>query len=95
MRWGVRAQRTQHYTRHRGDTIQVCSVEVWSFDSEEHARTAHANLSFPGWRIERESSLLLMTRAVTRTAGHVARRGLFPDCSRLAARARSLAAETR
>ena len=95
VRWGVRAQRTQHYTRHRGNTIQVCSVEVWAFDSDQHARTAQANVSFPGWRIEREASLLLMTRAVTRTAGQVARRGLFPDCSRLADHARSLASPTR
>jgi hypothetical protein len=95
VRWGVRAQRTQHYTRHRGNTIQVCSVEVWAFDSDEHARTAQANVAFPGWRIEREASLLLMTRGVTRTAGRVARRGLFPDCSRLADHARSLALPTR
>jgi hypothetical protein len=92
VRWGVRAQRTQHYTRYRGDTVQVCSVEVWAFDGEERARTAQVNVSFPGWRIEREASLLLMTRAVSRRAGQVARRGLFPDCSRLADRARALAA---
>jgi hypothetical protein len=87
VRWGLREKRVRHYT-HRNDTgkVRVCTVELWSFESEKRARTAEENLSYPNWRFHRAGSLLVMLHAVSQQRGERARQGVFPECSRLGAR---------
>ncbi len=92
VRWGVRAQRARHYTRYAGPRVQVCSVEVWAFESDRHARAAEANFAYPDWRIAREGALLLMVRGLTQTRGQASRRGVFADCELLGRRVRTRAA---
>ena len=92
VRWGVRAQRARHYTRYAGPRVQVCSVEVWAFDSDQRARAAEANFAYPDWRIVREGALLLMVRGLTQTRGEAPRRGVFADCELLGRRVRTRAA---
>ncbi len=92
VRWGVRAQRARHYTRYAGPRVQVCSVEVWAFESDRHARAAEANFAYPDWRIAREGALLLMVRGLTQTRGEAPRRGVFADCELLGRRVRTRAA---
>jgi len=93
VRWGLREKRVRHYT-HRNDTggVRVCTVELWSFESEARARTAEENLSFPNWRFQRAGSLLVMLHAVSRQRDESASRGVFPECSRLGARIAARAA---
>jgi hypothetical protein len=87
VRWGLREKRVRHYT-HRNDTgrVRVCTVELWSFESEERARTAEENFSYPNWRFQRAGSLLVMLHAVSRQRGEPASQRVFPECSRLGAR---------
>jgi hypothetical protein len=93
VRWGVREKRVRHYT-HRNDTgrERVCTVELWSFESEERARTAEENLSYPNRRFQRAGSLLVMLHAMSRQRGERASHGVFPECSRLGARIATRAA---
>ncbi len=92
VRWGVRAQRARHYTRYAGPRVQVCSVEVWAFESDRRARAAEANFAYPDWRIMREGALLVMVRGLTQTRGEAPRRGVFADCELLGRRVRTRAA---
>lgn len=92
VRWGVRAQQARHYTRYAGPRVQVCSVEVWAFDSDQRARAAEANFAYPDWRIVREGALLLMLRGFTQTRGEPPRRGVFAECELLGRRVRTRAA---
>lgn len=91
LRWGVRAQRTRHYTRRTAAGVQVCSIEVWAFRDAGLARLAHQNFAYPGWQIDRRADLLIMLRGLTRPRRGRARRGLFPDCLLLGERARERA----
>ena len=79
VRWGVRAQRARHYTRYAGPRVQVCSIEVWAFDSDQRARAAEANFAYPDWRFARAGSLLLMSRGLTQAKGRAPQRGLSAD----------------
>ena len=81
--WGVRAQDARHYTRDADGSVQVCSVELWTFADEARTRAAHQGFAYPDWRIEREGNLLLMLRGVTITRGSPPQRGIFEDCSRI------------
>jgi hypothetical protein len=85
LRWGVRAQRTRHYTRSDDGGVQVCSIEIWSFENTRRARLAHENFRHPGWHFERQEHLLIMLRAVTLLREGPSRTGLFADCRRLGA----------
>lgn len=90
--WGVRAQRARHYTRHPGGVVQVCSVEIWAFESVGQARAGEENFAYPELQIVREGKLLLMTRAVTIERGKGERRSVFPACRELGEQARLRAA---
>jgi hypothetical protein len=83
VRWGVRAQRARHYTRDGVDGVQVCSIEIWSFENEGRARLAQENFRYPGWRFERQQHLLIMLRALTQPRQGPPHRKLFRDCLRL------------
>jgi hypothetical protein len=91
VRWGVRAQLARHYTRHSSGAVQVCSMEAWRFEDISKARTAHENFAYPGWKMIREGSLLLMLRGLTRMPGEPSRRGVFAACHELGERARARA----
>ena len=91
VRWGVREQHARHYTRDSSGVVQVCSIEVWGFESVPAARMARANFAYPGWQITREGSLLLMIRGLTRTPGERSRRGVFAACQELGERVRERA----
>lgn len=91
-RWGVRVQRTRHYTRNGAAGVQVCSIEIWGFETEQQAALGHASIDYRGWRFAREGPLLLMTRGLTRPRGGPRRWEVFPDCATLAGRARERAA---
>jgi hypothetical protein len=92
LRWGVRAQRTRHYTRSGDAGVQVCSIEVWSFENSSRARLAHENFRYPDWHFERQEHLLIMLHAVTFPRGGSPRREVFGDCLRLGAQTRARAA---
>ena len=85
LRWGVRMQRTRHYTRSDDVGIRVCSIEIWSFENARRARLAHENFHYPGWHFERQENLLIMLRAVTFPREGPSRTGIFADCQRLGA----------
>jgi len=85
LRWGVRAQRTRHYTRSDDAGVQVCSIEIWGFENAMRARLAQENLRYPDWQFERREHLLIMLRAVTLSREGPASRELFSDCLRLGA----------
>jgi hypothetical protein len=89
--WGVRHVRARHYTRGSAATAQVCSIEVWAFESVAQARVAQQNLSYPQWQITREGSLLFLVHALTRSPGNPPRRAVFTDCEDLAERTRARA----
>ena len=85
-RWGVRAQRTRHYTLSDDDGVRVCSIEIWGFENARRARLAHENFRYPDWHFERQEHLLIMLRAVTFPhEGGPSRRDVFADCRRLGA----------
>jgi len=92
--WGVVAQRTRHYTRKSGGSSQVCSVELWAFESDARARLAHTQeeFKFPDWRIDRKGDTLVMLRAVTLRGG-TAERTIYPDCEKLGETVRARAAK--
>ncbi len=90
--WGVVAQRTRHYTRSSGSDSQVCSVELWAFESDARARLAHQNFEFPDWRIDREGDTLVMLRAVT-VRSDTTERTIYPDCEKLGKIVRARAAK--
>ena len=81
----VRSQRARHYTRSDDGNVQVCSVEIWGFETARHARLAHENFRYPDWHFERQEHLLIMLRAVTLRRDAPSRRDLFADCRRLGA----------
>jgi hypothetical protein len=81
--WGVRVQDARHYTRDRDGSVQVCSVELWSFSDAARAEAAHQGFAHPGWRIGREGHLLVMLRGLTLTRGSEPSRGVFEDCARI------------
>jgi hypothetical protein len=90
--WGVRAQRSRHYTRSSSGAVQVCSIELWAFEDTPHARIAHENFAYPNWQIEREGPVLVMVRALTRRDGSREDRALFSACVELGERVRVRAA---
>ena len=90
--WGVVAKRARHYTRKSGSASQVCSVELWAFESDARARLAHQNFEFPDWRIDRKGDTLVMLRAVT-LRRDTAERTIFPDCEKLGKIVRARAAK--
>lgn len=92
LQWGVRAQRSRHYTRSANGASHVCSVELWAFEDIPHARTAHENFSYPNWQIEREGHVLLMLRALSQSDGNQEDRTLFLACLKLGEQVRVRAA---
>ena len=92
LRWGVRSQRTRHYTRQSNGSGQVCSIEIWAFKDTALARTAHENFAYPDWQIDREGSVLVMVRALTRGGENQQSRKLFAACLRLGEEVRVRAA---
>lgn len=89
--WGVREQHVRHYTRGYHGKTEVCSVEVWAFDSVAQASAAEAGFSYPDWQISREGPLLLMLRGLIRMRGRTPQRGVFPDCDEIGSRIRARA----
>lgn len=80
--WGVRAQRARHYTRNSVDGAQVCTVEVWIFETESSARWAAERFEYPQWKIERSGPVLVLYHAVTLSERGALRR-IFGDCQHL------------
>lgn len=91
-RWGVVEQHVRHYTRDLRGRIQVCSVEVWGFASQEQASAAGRGFQYPDWQISSAGSLLVMARGLVRMRGRRPIRGVFPDCADIATRIRERAA---
>lgn len=89
---GVRAVRTQHYTRFAGPVTQVCSVEVWAFVSDARAASVEKGLAQPDWRFLRQDNLLIMLRARTLVRERGTTRHIFDDCARIGALTRARAA---
>jgi hypothetical protein len=89
--WGVRAKRTRHYTRESGDSVQVCSIEVWVFRDEERARMAHREFAYPDWHFAREAAVLIAVHGLTRPREGTPARGVFKACGHLEARTRARA----
>jgi hypothetical protein len=81
---GVRAAKSLHYTRARPGGSEVCSLEIWGFETGAAARRAQAEIERPAWRIDLRGNLLLMSRGVTFSRAHGFRPGLLPECHRLA-----------
>lgn len=81
--WGVLAVRALHYTRHDGPISQVCSVEIWAFESPDRAEAAERGFERPGWRFTRRGNLMVTLRAVTLERGRGATKGIFEACQRL------------
>jgi hypothetical protein len=90
--WGVVAKRVRHYRRKSGAASQVCSVELWAFESDARARLAHQNFEFPDWRIDRTGDTLVMLHAVT-VPGGTSERTIYPDCEKLGKTVRARAAK--
>ena len=90
--WGVRAVRALHYTRYEGPVSQVCSIEIWAFESADRAAAAERGFERPGWRFMRRGNLLVTLRAITLERGRGATRGIFDDCDRLGDRTSERAA---
>lgn len=90
--WGVRTQRARHYTRQSNGSGQVCSIEIWAFEDTALARAAHENFAYPDWQIDREGSLLVMLRALTRGGENQQNRKLFAACLKLGEEVRVRAA---
>jgi hypothetical protein len=81
--WKVRAQGARHYSRQGADGIEVCSVEIWAFESESAARNAEQGFAYPGWRFDRQGHLLVMLRGMRWARDGSSRNGLFPECLQL------------
>jgi hypothetical protein len=81
--WGVRAMRARHYTRSRPEGAQVCSVELWAFDTQASAARALAEIDYPSWQFAREGAVLVMVRGLTRPRGAPDRWEVFADCRAL------------
>jgi hypothetical protein len=90
--WGVRARRARHYTRVRGDAVQVCSIEVWVFRDAERARMAQQGFAYPQWRFAREGAVLIAVHGLIRPREGMSTRGVFAACVELEARTRARAA---
>lgn len=91
--WGVRAQRSRHYTRPMSGASQICSIELWAFADIPHALIAHENFAYPNWQIEREGAVLVMVRALTQRDGGPENRTLFSACVKLGEQVRVRAAQ--
>lgn len=94
--WGVREKRVRHYSRDHRGRIQVCSVELWEFESEGQATAAAAGFSYPGWRIDAIGRDLVMVHGLVRVGIRpggkgIAQRGVFQECERIGARVRDRA----
>jgi hypothetical protein len=83
---GVRAVMARHYTRSQGPVSQVCSVEIWRFESAALAARAGAQAAIPHWRFLRRGNLLISVRGVTLERERGSTRGVFPACHHLAER---------
>jgi len=81
--WGVRAQGARHYSRKVASGVEVCSVEIWAFESEAAAQRAQQNLTYPGWRFDQQGHLLVMLRGLRWLNDGTSRTGLFPECMTL------------
>lgn len=92
--WGVRAQRSRHYTRPLNGASQICSIELWAFEDTPHALIAHGNFAYPNWQIEREGAVLVMVRALTKRDGGPENRTLFSACVKLGEQVRMRAAQS-
>jgi hypothetical protein len=84
--WGVREKHVRHYTRDLRGNVEVCSVEVWAFASDEQASAAEAGFSYPDWQISRAGSLLVMAHGLVRPSVGSPRRGVFEACGAIAGR---------
>jgi hypothetical protein len=81
--WGVRAVRARHYTRTGSDGVQVCSVELWAFETPASATRALAEIDYPSWRFAREGAVLVMVRGLTRPRRAPDRWEVFAECRAL------------
>ena len=80
---GVRTAHSLHYTRALRGGAEVCSVEIWGFDSPASARRARAGMERSGWRFAVHGNLVVMLRGATLRRGESVRPGLLPVCRRL------------
>lgn len=88
---GLRGSQARHYTRARGPVSEVCTLELWLFDSAARAAAAAAGFEREGWIRHAEGALLVLAHGV-RLERHVgSRRGLVPGCAALAERTRERA----
>ncbi len=86
---GMRGSVARHYTRARGRVSEVCTVELWSFELEDHARLAGASLARPDWRILQSEAILILLHGVRTERGVGARRGLVEGCEELGEQTRA------
>lgn len=84
--WGVKAHRALHYTRDVGGAVEVCSIELWSFETLAQAAAAGTGFSYPGWRITREGEILVMVRGLRRPRHAAPEHGVFAACEVLGRR---------
>jgi hypothetical protein len=87
--YGVRAVAARHYTRSLGSISEACSLEIWGFETEQHAVNAEGALAGLGWSIDREGSLLILLRGVLLELGSGSRSGVSRDCQALGEFARA------
>lgn len=88
---GLRGSQARHYTRARGPVSEVCTVEIWLFESAAQAAAAGASLEREDWYRRAEGALLVLAHGV-RLERHVgSREGLVPGCADLAERTRERA----
>ncbi len=80
---GVRAVRTQHYTRYAGPISQVCSVEIWAFVTPARAASVERGLRRADWRFILHENLVIMLRARTLERRVGTTKTLFEDCARI------------
>lgn len=90
---GLRASQARHYTRARGPVSEVCTVELWAFESEAQASAAARAFEREGWYRVAAGALVVLAHGVRLERMVGSREGLVPGCTQLAkaTQARALA----
>jgi hypothetical protein len=89
-RMGVMETQARHYGRTRKGVTEVCSIELWHFEDASQAAAAQTGIPYPGWSFEARGALLVTLRGTRWQRGQPFKKGLFPDCHKLAALVRGL-----
>lgn len=81
---GLRGSQARHYTRARGPVSEVCTVELWLFESAAQAAAAGAAFEREDWYRGVEGELLVLAHGVRLERQVGSRAGLVPGCTALA-----------